>query len=71
MHENKGWMIKAFTPGELAGLYEITTKTLKSWIDPHIDMVGKRRSKYYTSLQVKKIFDCLGVPKGMYKSDVW
>ena len=71
MQNEQQLIIKALTPGELADLYEITTKTLKSMVDMHKEKIGKRGSKYFTSLQVKKIYDCLGVPKGVYKSDEW
>ena len=71
MQNKQQLIVKALTPGELADLYEITTKTLKSMVDKHIDKVGKRGSKYFTSLQVKKNYDYLGVPKGVYKSDEW
>ncbi len=60
-------MIKALTPGELAVMYGVSTRTLQTWINMHAQFVGKRCSKYFTSLQVKKIYDCIGLPLAEYK----
>jgi len=54
--------IKAYTPKEIAGLYGVSVKTLRTWLLPHQKLVGERRSKYYTARQVRIIFDCLGEP---------
>jgi DNA-binding transcriptional MerR regulator len=51
-----------YTPGELAALYRVSTKTLRTWLEPHLTKLGKRKSKYYTSRQVKIIFECVGEP---------
>jgi DNA-binding transcriptional MerR regulator len=54
--------IKAYTPKELAGLYGVSIKTLRTWLLPHQKDVGDRRSKYYTARQVRIIFERLGEP---------
>ena len=63
MQNNKNNQLpKAQTPGELAAKYEVTTKTLKTWLDKHRDKIGERISKYYTPLQVQRIYDCIEPP---------
>lgn len=53
---------KPFTPGELADLYGVSLKTMRTWLQPHIKSVGERRGKYYTAKQVRIIFEKLGEP---------
>jgi uncharacterized protein YjcR len=47
---------------ELADIYGVSTKTLRTWILRHQDAIGDRMGKYYTTLQVKIIFERLGEP---------
>ncbi len=54
--------IKPYTPSELADVYGVSRKTLNTWLKPHREAVGKRESIYYTALQVKIIFEKLGLP---------
>ncbi len=54
--------IKAYTPKELASLYGVSIKTLRTWLLPHQKEVGERRSKYYTARQIRIIFERLGEP---------
>lgn len=54
--------IKAYTPKELATLYGVSPKTLRTWLLPHQQDVGEKRSKYYTARQVRIIFERLGEP---------
>ena len=62
MQNENHWIIKALTPGELAAKYEVTTKTLKTWLDPHREKIGKRFSKYFTPRQVYIIYNCIEPP---------
>ena len=54
--------VKPYTTKEMAALYGVSPKTLRTWLLPHQDIVGKRVSRYYTSLQVQTIFERLGPP---------
>ena len=54
--------IKPYTIGELCLIYAVTNKTMNRWLKPHAATVGKRNGRYYTALQVKTIFDLLGLP---------
>ena len=62
MQDKNRTIPKALTPGELAAKYEVTTKTLKTWLDKYRDKIGERISKYYTPLQVQRIYDCIEPP---------
>ena len=54
------------TPGELAALYNVSTKTLKGWTDRHRAFIGERIGKFFSTLQVKKMYTCLGPPKDIF-----
>lgn len=54
--------VKPYTMKELAGIYGVSTKTLRTWLQPHRKAVGERRSRYFTALQVRVIFERLGLP---------
>jgi transposase len=56
--------IKPCTITELAEMYGISVKTLRTWLKPHQDVIGKRVGWYYTTLQVRIIFERLGYPEG-------
>jgi hypothetical protein len=54
--------IKPYSLTELSGLYGVSNHTLKNWIVPHHTAVGKKIGRLYTALQVKTIFEKLGLP---------
>lgn len=54
--------IKPYSLTELAKIYGVTVRTIKRWILPHEVAVGSKNGRYYTALQVKIIFEKLGVP---------
>lgn len=47
---------------ELAGIYGCCDKTMKKWIIPFLLEIGEKNGRYYSVVQVKVIFDKLGVP---------
>jgi len=47
---------------ELAELYEVDPKTLRKWLKPLQDDLGKRIGRYYNVYQVGIIFLALGKP---------
>jgi uncharacterized protein YjcR len=55
-------LIKPYGMKELADIYGVSTITLRTWILRHQDAIGDRMGKYYTTLQVKIIFERLGEP---------
>jgi hypothetical protein len=57
-------MIKPCTITELADMYGVSLKTFRKWLQPHEEAIGKRLGRYYTTLQVRIIFDKLGFPEG-------
>jgi len=54
--------IRGYTMKELSVLYGVSTKCLRTWLEPHLEVVGKRKGRYFTTLQVRVIFDKLGLP---------
>lgn len=54
--------IKTYSVKEMAGLYEISKKTLNKWLTPFEDEIGERRGHFYNPKQVGIIFDKLGLP---------
>lgn len=54
--------LKPYTLAELSRLYEVDKRTFKMWIEPYKDQIGKRIGKYYSVLQVRFIFEQLGLP---------
>lgn len=55
-------IVKAYSISELAHLYGVSTKTVKTWLKPHAEAIGVRRGRYYTTLQVRIIFEKIGMP---------
>ena len=58
-------MIKPYTVKELAEIYGVSTKTLRTWMLPHREAIGERVSRYFTALQIQVIFDRLGLPSAV------
>lgn len=54
--------IKPCTLTELAAIYGIGVRTMKKWITSHQDAVGEKHGRLFTALQVKIIFEKLGLP---------
>lgn len=62
MSTTNGQPVKPYTSKELAALYGVSTKTLRTWLKPHGEAVGKKVSRYFTALQIQIIFEKLGAP---------
>jgi transposase-like protein len=54
--------IMPHTPAELARMYGVSKSTLNKWLKPHQAAIGTRIGHIYTALQVKIIFEKLGLP---------
>ena len=54
--------VKAYSPQELADIYEVSKCTLNRWLKPYREKIGKREGLHYTVKQIRIIFDALGLP---------
>ena len=55
--------LRAYSKKELAGMYKISGKSLKTWLVPFEKEIGPRIGRFYSPRQMKIIFDKLGVPE--------
>ena len=53
---------KPFTCTELATLYNVSRKTFRTWLLPHMNIIGEKKAKYFTTRQVRLIYRVLGFP---------
>lgn len=53
---------KPCTNKELAALYGISTKTLRTWLLMHQAHIGPKIGRYFTTRQVRIIFEHIGEP---------
>lgn len=61
--------VKPYTIGELAELYDISTRTLRRWLKPFQKEIGPRIGHYYRIQQVKVIFSRLDLPAKVASND--
>ena len=54
--------VKPYTMRELCEIYQISDKTMRKWLEPFADKIGKRQGHIYNVAQVVTIFKNLGVP---------
>mgnify|MGYP002777293404 FL=1 len=54
--------VKGYTVKELASFYGISPKTFRNWLEPHQKAIGQKTGWYYNALQVRIIFEKLGMP---------
>jgi uncharacterized protein YjcR len=54
--------IRPYTLSELAAMYGVSAKTMRTWMLPHKESIGKRVGRLYTTKQVDIIFEKLGLP---------
>jgi hypothetical protein len=54
--------IKPYSLTELGRIYGVQSRTIKKWLTPHSDAIGTKIGRLYTALQVKIIFEKLGLP---------
>ena len=60
--------VKAYSISELSSMYGISNKTMNRWMKPYAAIIGKREGRYYAALQVRIIFDKLGLPGKIYET---
>lgn len=54
--------IRPYSLTELARIYGVTNRTMKNWLVRHDDAIGEKIGRLYTALQIKIIFEKLGLP---------
>lgn len=54
--------IKPYSLTELSRLYGISNGIMKRWLAPHNEIIGEKVGRLYNTLQVKIIFEKLGLP---------
>ncbi len=54
--------IKPYSTKELSHIYGVSDKTLRKWIVPFQEEIGKKQGHYYNVAQVEIIFRKLGLP---------
>jgi hypothetical protein len=54
--------IRPYSLTELSRLYGISNGIMKRWLAPHTDAIGEKVGRLYNTLQVKTIFEKLGLP---------
>lgn len=60
MKEKVEIRIKAMNTKELAQSYGVSKRVFNTWIQPFLSDIGPRRGYYFTTLQVRIIFEKLG-----------
>lgn len=60
MKGKEEFCIKPMNIKELAQSYGVSRRVFHTWIQPFISDIGPRRGYYFTTLQVKIIFEKLG-----------
>jgi hypothetical protein len=54
--------VKPYTMKELCEIYQVSDKTMRKWLQPFSEQIGKRQGHIYNVAQVVTIFSNLGVP---------
>lgn len=57
--------LKAYSFKEVAVLYEVSQRTLHTWLSPFKNEIGQKVGWYYTPKQMKVIFEKLGLPDSL------
>lgn len=60
--KKSGLIIRPYSLGEIAKMYEVSRPTMKKWLKPFLPKIGALRGRFYNCLQVEKIFRFFGVP---------
>lgn len=68
-HEKQLIELKPHNLKELAALYGVDPRTMRTWLKPHEAAIGEKMGNYYSVLQVKTILLKLGVPSTVEIND--
>ena len=63
-------IVKPYTIGELADLYNVSVRTFRTWLKPFQEEIGKRIGHTYNVTQVRIIFKKLSVPGIISESEL-
>lgn len=61
--EQGNLIIRPYRLMDLAAIYEVSTRTIRRWIDAKVPEHGKKKKKYFTVDQVQAIVTALGIPQ--------
>ena len=56
-------IIRPYRLMDLAAIYDVSTRTMRRWIDAKAPECGKKEKKYFTVDQVQGIVTALGIPQ--------
>lgn len=56
-------IIRPYSLSDLAHLYGVTRHTIRTWLKPHLAAIGQKNGRLFTILQVRIIFEKLGLPE--------
>lgn len=62
-------LIKPYNIKELAAIYNVTPRTMSNWLEEHKAAIGKKVGRYFSALQVKVVFEKLGLPGEVQDND--
>lgn len=54
--------VKPYSISELATIYSVKPRTMRMWIARHREAIGEKTGRFFTALQVRIIFNKLGLP---------
>jgi len=55
-------IVKPYRIVDLCAIFDVSYRTLRSWIDIHVREIGERIGKYYTAIQVERMLIIFGRP---------
>lgn len=58
--------LRPYTIAELADMYGVSKKTLRKWMEPFQEQIGERIGFFYSIVQVRIIFEKLGMPGSFF-----
>jgi hypothetical protein len=61
--------IRPYSKRELAALYEMPLRSFYTLLKPHEPYVGVKVGRYFSNLQVERIFERLGLPSCLLDED--
>ncbi|HEX9503016.1 MAG TPA: hypothetical protein VF974_01680 [Patescibacteria group bacterium] len=61
--------VRPYNIKELCAIYGVTYRTMIGWLEAHREAIGEKVGRYYTALQVKIIFEKLGLPSQIDEDD--
>ena len=61
--EQGNMLIRPYRLMDLAAIYDVSTRTIRRWIDSKAPEHGNKTQRYFTIDQVKGIITALGMPQ--------